>query len=433
MACVDQPEYLQLVLPIEYADDPTISWSPTTFLNDPTISDPIFSAPAAGMYTYTVSLDFAADCVLTEEVTINVLPNTEMSIGGDTLHCLDFDPATLFTDAGYDSYEWYLLDGGFEILYGATLTNTWTGPTVEGNYIVKGYRAGDLCPAVSGVWTIQNDECVDVELEKTICDLDIDATLGDTITYCIEVCNVLDPSKNLIFPVTSVEVVDRWPTNMTYLNNSATSGIYLHAIPEGVWTIPVLAAGQCETLELFGRLDQEGTLVNVTEVTLQDDYPDVDSEEDNDDGDQSEDDEDKTTIDIIFPKANIGDYVWHDTNQDGIQDATENPMPGVTVQLYDANTGLLVGTQFTDANGEYLFTDVLEGDYYIEFDISTISAYDDFVATAQDATSDGTDSDITPAWRTPVFNFYPPDGDDLTRDAGFHLECKPTKVVIFGN
>ncbi len=433
LACIDQPKFLQLVLPIEYADDPTISWSPTTYLNDSNIADPIFTAPAAGTYTYTVSLDFAEDCVLMEDVTITVLPNTAMSIGGDTLHCLDFDPATLFTDAGYDSYEWYLLEGGFEILHAATPTNTWTGPTEEGDYIVKGYRAGDLCPAISNVWTIRNDECVDVELEKTICNLDADATLGDTITYCIEVCNIYDPSKNLIFPVTSVEVADIWPTNLTYLNYTATSGSYLHSLPEGVWTIPVLAAGQCETLSLFGQLDQEGTLQNIAEVILQEDYPDADSEEDNDDGDQSEDDEAKTIIDIVFPKANIGDYVWNDTNLDGVQDTTEAPMAGVTVTLYDANTGAVVGTQFTDANGNYLFTDILEGDYYIEFDISSITAYDDFVATVQDNTGDGTDSDITAAWRTDIFSFYPPDGDDLTKDAGFHLECKPTKVVIFGN
>ena len=433
LACVEQPKYLQLVLPIEYADDPTISWSPTTYLNDPTISDPIFTPPAAGMYTYTVSLAFAENCVLTEEVTINVLPNTDMTIGGDTLFCLDFEPATLFTDAGYDSYEWFLLDGGFEIISGATLTNTWTGPTVEGDYIVKGYRAGDLCPAISGIWTIRNDECVDLELDKTICGLDAQATLGDTLSYCIEICNVLDPSKGLTFPVSNVEIGDVWPTNLTYLNYTTTSGFYTHSLPEGVWQVPVLSAGQCEMLTLYGRLDQEGSFVNTSELLLQEDYPDVDSDEDNDDGDQSEDEEDKTMIEVVFPRANLGDYVWHDTNQDGIQDPTESPLPGVLVSLYDANTGVLLGTQSTDGNGNYLFTNILKGDYYVAFDLSPVAAYNDYVATIQDSTGDTDDSDITPAWRTENFAFDPVNGDDLTRDAGFHLDCQPTKVSIFGN
>ena len=108
-------------------------------------------------------------------------------------------------------------------------------------------------------------------------------------------------------------------------------------------------------------------------------------------------------------------------------------MPGVTVRLYDVNTGTLVGTQFTDANGNYLFTNILEGNYYLEFDITPVTAYDGYVATIQDVMGDTTDSDILTNWRTTPFFFYPPSGDDLTRDAGFHLECKPTEVVIFGN
>ena len=53
---MDQPKYLQLVLPTEYADDPVISWNPANFLNDPDIADPIFTPPAAGLYPYTVSV-----------------------------------------------------------------------------------------------------------------------------------------------------------------------------------------------------------------------------------------------------------------------------------------------------------------------------------------------------------------------------------------
>ena len=50
----------------------------------------------------------------------------------------------------------------------------------------------------------------------------------------------------------------------------------------------------------------------------------------------------------------IGNYVWLDTDSDGIQDACENGIPNTTVQLYDA-TCTLIGLSTTDANGKYSF------------------------------------------------------------------------------
>ena len=52
----------------------------------------------------------------------------------------------------------------------------------------------------------------------------------------------------------------------------------------------------------------------------------------------------------------IGNYVWEDTDSDGIQDACESGIQGVTVELYDAaGTGLIASTT-TDANGQYYFS-----------------------------------------------------------------------------
>lgn len=51
----------------------------------------------------------------------------------------------------------------------------------------------------------------------------------------------------------------------------------------------------------------------------------------------------------------IGNRVWFDTDNDGIQDADETPIPGVTVELYDQN-GNLLATAVTDANGNYYFS-----------------------------------------------------------------------------
>jgi uncharacterized repeat protein (TIGR01451 family) len=63
----------------------------------------------------------------------------------------------------------------------------------------------------------------------------------------------------------------------------------------------------------------------------------------------------------------VGDYVWDDLDNDGVQDAGEPGVSNVTVRLYDAVTNL-VDTTLTDSSGYYLFTGLYPGDdYYVEF------------------------------------------------------------------
>jgi protocatechuate 3,4-dioxygenase beta subunit len=62
----------------------------------------------------------------------------------------------------------------------------------------------------------------------------------------------------------------------------------------------------------------------------------------------------------------IGDYVWNDVDKDGIQDAGEPAVAGVTVTLYDA-MGMPIGTTVTDADGFYLFPELPNGDYSVGF------------------------------------------------------------------
>jgi hypothetical protein len=78
--------------------------------------------------------------------------------------------------------------------------------------------------------------------------------------------------------------------------------------------------------------------------------------------------EDNRTIDAGWhaPLGSLGDFVWHDDNNNGIQDAGEAPVPGVTVTLYDSS-GNVLATTTTDSNGLYLFTDLPAGDYQVGF------------------------------------------------------------------
>jgi len=63
--------------------------------------------------------------------------------------------------------------------------------------------------------------------------------------------------------------------------------------------------------------------------------------------------------------AVVGDTVWWDNNQNGVRDPGELGIPGVTVQLKNS-AGTVISTTVTDQNGNYLFTDVAPGTYYVE-------------------------------------------------------------------
>jgi protocatechuate 3,4-dioxygenase beta subunit len=63
------------------------------------------------------------------------------------------------------------------------------------------------------------------------------------------------------------------------------------------------------------------------------------------------------------PQAHLGDFVWEDSNGNGVQDGGEAGIAGVTVQLKDAD-GHVVQTTTTDTSGKYHF-DVNAGTYTV--------------------------------------------------------------------
>jgi protocatechuate 3,4-dioxygenase beta subunit len=114
--------------------------------------------------------------------------------------------------------------------------------------------------------------------------------------------------------------------------------------------------------------------------------------------------------------ASLGDTVWEDTNGNGIQDAGELGIAGVTVTLYDSGTNNPVGTpQVTDADGFYAFTNVDPGSYYLIF--SDLPSGYEF--TLRDQGSDDTaDSDPDPtSGQTAAFDMQS-NQNDPTHDAG---------------
>ena len=101
----------------------------------------------------------------------------------------------------------------------------------------------------------------------------------------------------------------------------------------------------------------------------------------------------------FFKRAALGDYVWNDLDEDGIQDANESGVQGVTVKLYD-NGGNHIATDITDINGAYLFGDLMPGTYYVEFSNLpagfTISPQDQGTDDAKDSDADATNGRTAP-------------------------------------
>jgi hypothetical protein len=81
----------------------------------------------------------------------------------------------------------------------------------------------------------------------------------------------------------------------------------------------------------------------------------------------------QTDVQLIFlevPLLCLGDFVWRDTNGNGLQDPGEPGISGVTVNLKNS-ANQVIATTTTDANGKYEFSGVFGGTYTVEVDSSS--------------------------------------------------------------
>ena len=122
-----------------------------------------------------------------------------------------------------------------------------------------------------------------------------------------------------------------------------------------------------------------------------------------------------------IPLAALGNYVWLDSDEDGIQgDPAEEPgIPGVTVELYDCDDDLQ-STTSTDADGLYLFDDLEPGGYYVRFVLPA-----GYVFTTRDAgLDDEADSDADTATGETVCTDLQSGESDLSWDAGMFVPAQ---------
>ncbi|MBC2260011.1 LPXTG cell wall anchor domain-containing protein [Listeria sp. FSL L7-0091] len=125
-------------------------------------------------------------------------------------------------------------------------------------------------------------------------------------------------------------------TEVTRVSDGETWGSF-----EGNYTVP---AGQTITRLTFNPISTaDGTLTNGNFL-------------------------DDVQLYINVNGAKIGDIVWYDFNGDGIQQDSEEPAPGVKVDLL-TEEGVLKESTITNNIGSYLFTDILPGNYQVRFNL----------------------------------------------------------------
>ncbi|HET6575913.1 MAG TPA: SdrD B-like domain-containing protein, partial [Fimbriiglobus sp.] len=118
----------------------------------------------------------------------------------------------------------------------------------------------------------------------------------------------------------------------------------------------------------------------------------------------------------LYRLAVLGDYVWEDTDGDGVQEGGETGIAGAKVTL-TGTTGINTPVSreaTTDANGYYQFANLVPGSYSVSF-----TAPAGYVFTAPDLAPDGKDSDADADGDTDAV-VLTSGGSDLTRDAGLY-------------
>lgn len=137
----------------------------------------------------------------------------------------------------------------------------------------------------------------------------------------------------------------------------------------------------------------------------------------------------------VYCPAKIGDLVWNDLNEDGIQDGNEPGLGGVAVNLYDCGPDGVRGTlddggdvnppTSTDVAGMYMFNPLPPGNYSIECEAPA-----GYMFSPQDqGGDDAADSDADPATGQTVCTNLESNEYDPTWDCGL-FEPQDPRIVI---
>ena len=211
--------------------------------------------------------------------------------------------------------------------------------------------------------------------------------LGTTVWFDANNNGVQDAGEQPLAGVT-IELLDDTGAVIATTTTNANGDYEFTDLPEGTYTVKVPASNFVAGGPLEGHVTSDGNDVAGTAPDANDDV-DLDdngfqmgamivstpvelSSGDEPDGDFN------PTVDFGFyipedPLVGLGTTVWFDANNNGVQDAGEAPVAGVTIELLD-DTGAVIATTTTDADGNYQFTDLEEGTYTVKVPASNFAA-----------------------------------------------------------
>ncbi|MDP5140368.1 MAG: hypothetical protein NWP83_07850, partial [Spirosomaceae bacterium] len=133
----------------------------------------------------------------------------------------------------------------------------------------------------------------------------------------------------------------------------------------------------------------------------------------------------------------IGDFVWLDANDDGIQNSDEPGVSGVKLQLCRVDAqgnqiGNAIDEQTTDDNGKYLFNNVASDRYKVKIIASSLPVETAVTGKKGVGNNGGIDSDFNPqTLASDVIVIDNANGADnkLGIDAGLTGTCVPNKCL----
>lgn len=121
----------------------------------------------------------------------------------------------------------------------------------------------------------------------------------------------------------------------------------------------------------------------------------------------------------------IGDYVWYDMDEDGIQDASETGVAGRGIVVRDG-AGVVLGSASTDANGRWKMCGLEPSTACV----ASVDLPDGWNLTAATQGGDRTvDSDgLASGSDAAISCITPSKGEDLTFDTGIHRSPEPAQA-----
>ena len=371
---------------------------------------------------YKVNLKAKGPAVASGMNVADALPSGVEYVSSETRVCQDgaTNPCTgpVYATANYDAAagKWAAMEsgildtnlnvGGTETLYvlvkvkpsteGSTITNTATlgkfdqiDSNPDNNKDSATFKVGGT---ISG--TIYNDKDATWFNDSPVLDSPFE---GVTV-------RLLDADGNPVKDSSGADITTKTDADGNYTFTRLPLGSYKVEVVAGEAKVDGTDVNLADYKQTYGYGSSttrseagKGTLVTPTPITLTTAAPNA------------------PKVDFAFVKpASVGNFVWFDANKDGIQDAAEAGVAGVTVTLTDGAGNSVIDLDgnpvkpvTTDANGKYEFTNLMpnvdrivanagEENYKVTFTPPAgYSATKSYAAADGEKDSNGAESDVT--------------------------------------